>query len=164
MKITREFLAKLKPCTDRWENYLDYYSDFDGTWSEFFDLNKISTEDKLWVFTKAIPEIEKQQGDFALICASRAVEKTKTDAVKEFFTLVIFIVQNNFYYLKDSEEYRAADSAAYSAADRAAYRAADSAAYSAADRAADWAAYSATYRAAEREVQLEIAKNLMSER
>ena len=48
-KINKEILHKLKPCIERWKNYLEHYSDFDGSLAEFLKLDKISYTDKIWV-------------------------------------------------------------------------------------------------------------------
>ena len=145
MKINRQSIESLNPCKDRLENYLTHYADWEGTWLEFFELDKITTSDKLWVFFREIPEIERQQREFAFLCASRSVEDCDVVEVKEYFTLILFIYESEMLDLLDSDDYSAASWAADSAAYMAAYR----------------AAYRAAYMAAEREVQLEIVKYVM---
>ena len=145
MKINRQFIESLRPCKSRLDAGLRHYSDWEGTWLEFFELDKISTNDKLWVFTRKIPDIEREQREFAFLCASRVVEDCESVKTKEYFTLVLFIYESGMLDLLDSGGY----GAAYRDADWAAYWAADGAAYKAADGAA------------ERDVQLEIAKYVM---
>lgn len=60
MIIDKQFLKSLDPCTDRWENYLEHYSDWSGTRLEFLELEKISDRDKLWVMLRPETLSEKQ--------------------------------------------------------------------------------------------------------
>lgn len=50
--INKEFLNELKPCADRFENYIEHYEDFNGSVKEFLLLDKLSIHDKLWVIQK----------------------------------------------------------------------------------------------------------------
>lgn len=115
---------------------------------------------------------EKQQREFALICASRAVDRVNIPELNEYFTLVCFAVEADMLEeTKKTGEYRAAywvaDQAAYRAAYWVAYRAAYWAAYWVADQAANRAAYWAAYRAADRKketkIQNEILDNMLGE-
>ena len=137
MEITREFLESLNPCKDRWENYLKHYSDREGTLLDFMKLDKISDTDKIWVFTRKIPELEKLQRRFAVACMLFC--ESEKEEITAFQYLVALLYESVDYgsieHLKDEAYW-----AAYSAADRAADWAAD--------RAADWASYRAAYRAA----------------
>ena len=155
MKINKEFLKKLSSCEGRWKNYLEHYSEFSGNLLEFMELNKISTEDKLWVFTQKIKDIEKLQRKFAVFCMDRC--QTDVKEIQEYQVLIMLMYESEDFgsieHLKTT--YRAAYRAAYWAADRATYWAADRAAY--------WAAERATDRAAEREIQLNIIKYLLRE-
>jgi len=47
--INKKYLKSLKPCEDRWRNYLTHYSDFEGEIIDFLTLNELSVEDKMWV-------------------------------------------------------------------------------------------------------------------
>jgi len=47
VRINKEIIENLNPCSDRYENYLEHYSDFDGNLEEFFGLVEISHQDKL---------------------------------------------------------------------------------------------------------------------
>jgi len=176
MKITREFLEKLKPCSDLWDNYLKFYSEWSGSFSEFLELEKISTEDKLWLFFHEVKEWEHIQREFAILCAARAVDDCNIAEVHEYFNLILLAHNEDILQeIKTDEAYSAADweayweayRAAYWAADWEAYRAADRVAYRAAHSAADRVAYraadSAAYWAGEPEIQLIILKNLVDE-
>lgn len=174
MKITKEFLEGLNPCADRWKNYLKYYSDWTGSLAEFLELDKITTEDKLWVFTRPVQGWGRMQRRFAVAAAERVCKDAQPE-VKKFFALVKAKYESvnydsNIEHLKDAAymaAFCAADIAAYSAANSAAYSAVYSAVYSAAYwvaySAADIAAYWAADMAAEREAQIEILKKIVGE-
>jgi len=176
MKITKDFVKSLSPCNARWTNYMTYYNNWSGTLLEFLELD-LSIEDKLSVFCRPIPDLERLQRMFAVRCALRAAEQSGVKEIINFAQLIIVLYQENDFnsnieIFKEEPAYSAAINAvgwaAYSAADSAAINATDWAAYSAADRAADraaywaaysaayWAADSAAYRAAERKIQLDI--------
>ena len=142
MIITREFLESFNPCKDRWENYLTHYSDWEGTLLEFMELDKISDTDKIWVFTRKIPELEKIQRKFAVACMLSCL--SDSEELTAFQYLIALLYESNDYEsienLKDDE---------YRSADLAAYRAPNLAAYWVEYRAADWAAQRAAYRAAD---------------
>ncbi len=174
IKITREFLEKFNPCKNRWDNYLKHYRDWSGTLLEFLELDKISIEDKHWLINQSIPELEKIQREYALMCASRTIDNCNIVEVHEYFSLILFAHNEDILQeIKTDAAYREASSAAYWAADNAADweaysvassvadSAASSAAYWAADWAAGWEASSATDWAAERELQIEVFKGLL---
>ena len=93
----------------------------------------------------------RQQREFALICASRAVDRVNVPELNEFFMLVCFAVESGMLVeIKGSAAYRAA----YSAADWAEFQTT----YSATGSTACWAAYSA----AERGIQEQIALNILN--
>ncbi len=50
--INKRVLKDLRPCADRWKNFLNHYSDWSGDLLEFTELDKITIEDKLWVLLK----------------------------------------------------------------------------------------------------------------
>ena len=54
MMITKQTIHDLKPCAERWKNYLENYSDFKGTFEEFLNLDKISYQDKICVSKKIL--------------------------------------------------------------------------------------------------------------
>lgn len=60
MKITKDFIKSLNPCSDRWRDYLQYYPKWSGSLLRFLRLKEISVEDKLWVFIRDI-DIKKWQ-------------------------------------------------------------------------------------------------------
>jgi hypothetical protein len=70
IKVTREILKDLKPCKDRWENYLSYYPDFEGTLTELLTLGNITPADKIWVFVRLPPRFLVEC--FAVDCAFSA--------------------------------------------------------------------------------------------
>ena len=113
-------------------------------------------------------KIQRIQRDYALVCASRAVENS-TDEIKDFFTLCIFINQTEMLELKDSSAYGDADSSAHSSADRSTYWSAYSSAHSSAYwstyrsayRSAHRSAYWSTYRSVERKIQVDIFIDLL---
>ena len=50
--ITTGIIKNLKPCTSRFENYLNHYKNVNFTYAQFIGLDKISFEDKMWVLTR----------------------------------------------------------------------------------------------------------------
>tara|TARA_R110002096_G_scaffold399852_1_gene596332 strand:+ start:910 stop:1206 length:297 start_codon:yes stop_codon:yes gene_type:complete len=81
---------------------------------------------------------EKQQREFALICASRAVDDVNISELNDYFTLICLGVESEtLEEIKGTSEYRAAY------------------------WSAGWAADRAAYRAVEREIQKEIALNIL---
>jgi hypothetical protein len=65
--INKEYLESLNPCKNRFDHYLTYYSNWQGSLEEFLDLSELTHEDKKWVFIRSIPR-EKLQllaADFA---------------------------------------------------------------------------------------------------
>src|SRR5271166_3971504 len=58
MIITTQYIRKLNPCEDRLDNWNLNYKDFNGSLLEFLDLDKITHEDKVWVYFRSInPEL-----------------------------------------------------------------------------------------------------------
>lgn len=55
MRINKNYLESLNPCRNRYKNFLEHYPNFDGSLSEFLDLENISYHDKLWVYFRSIP-------------------------------------------------------------------------------------------------------------
>ena len=55
LRINKTIIEALKPCEDRWRNYLRYHADFDGTILEFLHLDRITEEDKVWVSVRVLP-------------------------------------------------------------------------------------------------------------
>ena len=50
--INSSIIRAMKPCTPRFENYLNWYSDFEGTAREFGELPEITLDDKIWVLRR----------------------------------------------------------------------------------------------------------------
>jgi uncharacterized membrane protein YbaN (DUF454 family) len=127
IKITRQVLKSLNPCNDRWENYLNHHSEFEGTLTEFLKLENITPQDKIWVFVRLAPRFLVEC--FAIDCAFAAsAEADKVSCA---------------YVASTAFATAAADSVTYAAIFAAAYAAADAAvdaAVDAADAAADAAA------------------------
>jgi hypothetical protein len=110
MLIDRWFILSLHPCKCRLVNYINHYKDWSGTWSEFLELEHITTADKLWVFSQRISGIQPEQRLFALICADIAVGKSDKIELKEFLNLQASIVEGGLYSLIN---YRKSESLQY---------------------------------------------------
>ncbi len=54
--ISNKTIKNLKPCSDRFNNYLKYYKDKTHTYAQFLGLKNITHDDKLWVTLRLIPE------------------------------------------------------------------------------------------------------------
>ena len=67
MKISTKIIKELNPCCERFDNYLEYYGNFEGNLNEFLALDKISYDDKVWVFTRIA--IKAQNVKWAALCA-----------------------------------------------------------------------------------------------
>lgn len=65
--INKETIEKLNPCEDRFKNYLEHYSEFNGTVEEFLALDKISYDYKVWVLTRLLTK--EQTIKWSLLCA-----------------------------------------------------------------------------------------------
>ncbi len=70
MRINKQVIEDLKPCVERYENYLKHYPDFDGELWEFFELTGISHVDKLWMSLRLLNRDILEC--FALDCAVSA--------------------------------------------------------------------------------------------
>jgi hypothetical protein len=55
IKVNSKVIKKLKPCEDRFDNWLHHYGTFDGSIIEFLSLDKISAMDKMWVASRLLP-------------------------------------------------------------------------------------------------------------
>ena len=67
MKINKEVLKSFNPCIERWKNYLEHYSEFNGSFDKFIDLDKISYQDKIWLASKVLNR--NQLVNFGILCA-----------------------------------------------------------------------------------------------
>lgn len=140
--INLKFIKKLKPCQDRLDNYLKFYSDKEFTPRQFMGLKNITQEDKLWVAFRSLPEktVRIIAGEIAMTVLHIYEEKYPED----------FRPRKAIEFaLKGESNINAANAAANAAAD-ADYAAAKSAAYAAADAVyySTYAAYAATHAAA----------------
>ena len=68
--INKEVIKLLNPCANRYENYLENYSEFNGNQDDFFELTEISHNDKLWVILRLMPRELVEV--FAIDCAVSA--------------------------------------------------------------------------------------------
>src|ERR1022692_4227840 len=142
MRVTVNSLKALNPCKDRFDNnFLIYYPEFNGSFDEFIDLDKISYEDKIWVSRRLLNK--NQLVHFGLLCAESVLyifeekypeDKRVRDCIEYLKAIPDF--SNLSQEIKD--EIRQKRSYAYAAA-YAAYTA-DTTADTTAD-AADTAAY-----------------------
>jgi hypothetical protein len=128
MQISTKKIKALNPCADRFNNYLEHYSDFKGSVADFAMLENITYEDKIWVLVRLMSHAQKVE--FTVKCASSVLDvfeaKFSDDRPRKALEAAEKWLNN------PCEETRLA---AYAAAD-AAYAAADAAAAYAA-RAAD---------------------------
>jgi hypothetical protein len=150
--INKTMLESLNPCKDRFDNYLEHYSDFNGSFKDFLDLDKISESDKIWVFLKI--SSQNQLEFFAWDCAFQAAAYDAAAAYAAAYDAAAAdaAAYAAAAYAADAAAYAAAyatyaaDAAAYAAA--AAAYAADAAAYAADAADAAYAADAAAYAAA----------------
>jgi hypothetical protein len=119
--INKNVIEKLKPCNDRWQNYLKHYGDRSFSHRQFMGLKHITHADKLWVAFQLLPK-EK-----AVLAAADIAES------------VLHIYENA--YPNDSRPRKAIEAA------RSGDRKAASAAAIAAACNASYAAYAASYAA-----------------
>lgn len=142
MIINTKLIKNLKPCKDRFKNWIKYYKNWEGDFELFLDLEKINYKDKLWVIIRLLPRKinkiialelsksvlhiyeKKYVNDFRVRNFLEALENKILNNVSipknieiEFRTVRISADVNEFYYAA----YAAADNyfaaAAYSAAD-----------------------------------------------
>ena len=137
MKISTEIIKSLNPCLRRFNNYVEHYSDFNGTLEDFVMLENITYLDKIWVITKLFTK--EQNVKFAIKCASSVLNIFEERYPKDKRPRQALEAAENYLISTDTDTAAAAD-AAYAAAAYAA------AAYAAA--AADTAYAAATYAAA----------------
>ncbi|MCK5343464.1 MAG: hypothetical protein KAR20_08670, partial [Candidatus Heimdallarchaeota archaeon] len=104
--INKEFIKKFGPCSDGWKNYLTLHEKFEGTLLEFLHLDGVPSSDKLWLFTQSIPEIERQQRIFAVLCMDRC--QTEVSEINDLQLLVMLHWESIDYigdieHMKDEE-------------------------------------------------------------
>ena len=165
--INKEVLRSTNPCVERWKNYLEFYSEFNGPIDEFLDLDKISYDDKIWVARRVLNR--NQLVYFAVLCAESVFhiyedkypsDKRISDCLSYMETIVDFsdltneqrdklaVLRNDCWSARTyaAAAYAAADAAAAADATYAVYAAAYAATY--AVYAADAAVYAADAAAA----------------
>lgn len=142
-KITKAKIAKLKPCEDRFDNYLKFYGEKDFTAKQFMGLRNISHSDKVWVSLRLMDKAKLRfvAADIAELVLPIFEKQYPNDNRPR---LAIESARNG-----TKKEARKAVAAAYASASAAdaTYSATYSAAY-AADAAAYAASADATYSAA----------------
>jgi len=97
MRINKEFLKSLEPCDNRYNNYLEHHSDFDGSFSDFLDLDGIHYEDKLWVTKKILNK--NQAVNWSILCADSVVHVFEHECPNDNS------VSNCINYLKTFEDF-----------------------------------------------------------
>lgn len=149
MKINAEIIAKLNPCTSRFENFKTQYPYFDGTLSDFVALENITYNDKIWVATRLLSK--NQLVHWSILCAEsvQPIFESKYPENKTVSNLLAYMKElGDFENLTTAQKDKLHDlrvQCRNAAAAFAAY-AADAAAESATATAA-FAAYAADYAA-----------------
>ena len=167
--INTKKLKELRPCTERFKNWLVNYSEFSGTFTEFLDLPKVNYYDKIWVIKNVLSRDVLEQ--WAIICAESVLHifESKHPDDKRLRECLEYLKSGEVDSEKLFKHRKNCYSAAAYAADAAAY-AADAAAYAAADAAdaaadAAYAAADAAYAAADadaRQKQSEILRKALT--
>jgi hypothetical protein len=148
MRLNKDIIAKLEPCESRFNNYLSYYKDFDGTLEEFLALDNITYSDKVWVFVKIADKFQLLRWSY--LCAESVLHIFETKYPNDnrprqsLDAKLKYINKPTKDNLIDWDNSRNAAYAAYAATDayaaNAAYAAAAAYAY---DDAAAYTAYAA---------------------
>jgi len=99
IKINTDIIKALDPCNDRFDNWLQYYSDFNKTLLEFLDLENISHSDKIWVALRLLPR--------------HTVEVFAIDCVFAAYDAASVAYDNPAYADYYAASYAAADDASY---------------------------------------------------
>lgn len=58
MKINKAVIKKMKPCQDRFDNFLVCCPGFDGNLQEFLSLDEITYNDKVWAVTRLLTKTQ----------------------------------------------------------------------------------------------------------
>src|ERR1700756_4162776 len=56
MRINKKAIEALKPCSDRFNNYLEHYGYKSFTVAQFMGLKNITQSDKMWVCFRLMPK------------------------------------------------------------------------------------------------------------
>jgi hypothetical protein len=149
MRINKDIIIKLNPCESRFNNYLSYYKDFDGTLEEFLALDNITYSDKVWVFARIADKYQLLKWSY--LCAESVLyifearflsdkrPRQTLDAILKYINAPTDANLINLNNHRNAAAYDVAYDAAYAAAaaDDAADVAYDAAYAAAADDAAD---------------------------
>jgi len=158
MNINKEFLKSLKPCADRYENYLEHHGEFNGSFNDFLDLPNISYSDKVWIAEKILNK--NQAVKWSVLCAESVVhmfedkhpnDRYISDCIRYLKTVKDFNSLTNIEREEIKKHLGIIKKALPAYADYAAYHATcatTSATTSAAD-AVHYALYAAVYAAAD---------------
>jgi len=140
MLVTTDKVKELNPCSDRFNNFTKEYPSYSGTLREFLKLDKITYDDKVWVFTRLLDKDTLVK--WSIKCAE-SVKYIYDNEMKDGKLDYVFNTLNNIENFNNmsKSEIDAARSAA-----RSAESAVESAAGSA--RSAAWSARSAVESAA----------------
>ena len=141
MKITEAIIEKLNPCKSRFNNFKENYKNFDGDIKEFLALDKITYDDKIWVWVRLAPK--SQLIKWAGLCANSVLHifeseypndlrprKAIESALKVNKSVDAAAYSADAAYAAATDAYAAARDAAYAAATDA-YTATNAAAYAA---------------------------------
>jgi len=137
MIINKKIISKLKPCKDRFDNYIKHYGTKSFTSGQFMGLKNITQSDKMWVVFRLMKKeyIKLAAADIAETVIHIYESKYPKDDRPKKAIEAARTGDSNAYsaaasaYSASASAYSASASAAYSAAASSAYAA--SAAYSA---------------------------------
>ena len=156
--INIEYLKSLKPCKNRLDNAIKYYSKFEGDILDVLSLDNISSEDKVWLASKVLPDNILHR--FSIECAYSTLDNFESKFPNDLRPRKAIEAKqawlNNEISDEELEEVRSASlSASYSALHSASSvnaassaSSASSALYLASHSAANSASYSAAFSAA----------------
>jgi hypothetical protein len=173
IKINRSIISALKPCKDRFDNYVKFYGDREFTPRQFMGLKNITHADKLWVAFRVLPKeacikaaVDVAESVLHIYEAKYPNDKRPREAVEAARLYADGKIAREELRTKRDTAYAAdtADAyAAYATAAYAAYAAYATDAAAAADAAAAYAAdaaaaYAATKKTKQKEIRTIILK------
>jgi hypothetical protein len=132
IKVNTEVIKKLKPCTDRFENWLEHYEKFDGNITEFLSLDQIGCNDKIWVTMRLVPKDLAVTFSIDCVFAAYAYYTNASAAFADAAAAAAYAAHATYDY---AAEYTAA--ASYAASYTASYAASYTATYAVGADAAD---------------------------
>ena len=144
--INLDYLVSLNPCEARLDAYKSQYKNFNGTFSEFLDLKKVSYDDKIWVAMRYLNI--NQLVHFAILCADSVLPifEAKYPENKSVIKLLNYMKKIEDFSIISSDQKHDIQVLRRSVA-YAYITAASDAAYAAIYAAAAYAAYAAIYAA-----------------